>query len=80
MATADPITDDALRSELLRLDVLLRRKQAWWEHPRNFAIILGVFAAVIGAVAGFTGYRIGAHPQQITVQFGEQPLHVQLDH
>jgi hypothetical protein len=77
MATADTTTDDALKRELLRLDVLLRRKQAWWEHPRNFAIILGVFAAVFGAL----GYKIGSvPPTPIVVQFGAQPLHVQLDH
>ena len=80
MADTDLITDDVLKSELLRLDVLLRRKQAWWEHPRNAAIVLGVFAATVGAVAGVTGYRIGARPQQIVVQFGSEPLHVQMEH
>jgi len=69
--------DDTLRSELLRLDVLLRRKQTWWEHPRNAAIVLGVFAAFVGAVAGVTGYKIGATPQQIVVRF-DQPLAVKV--
>jgi hypothetical protein len=67
-------TDDFLKSELLRLDILLRKKQAWWEHPRNFAIVLGVFAAVISALAGALGYKIGsASPQQIIVHL-DQPL------
>jgi hypothetical protein len=61
--------DDLLKRELLRLDVLLRRKQAWWEHPRNFAIVLGVFAAIIGAGAGLLGYKIGSAPQQIIIHF-----------
>jgi hypothetical protein len=63
--------DDFLKRELLRLDVLLRKKQAWWEHPRNFAVVLGVIAAI----AGIFGYKIGATPlppQQIIVHF-DQP-------
>jgi hypothetical protein len=76
-----PIADDRLRSELLRLDVLLRRKQQWWEHPRNAAVVLGVFAALVAAVAGVTGFRLGASPPApIVVQFGSEPLHVRVDH
>jgi hypothetical protein len=66
-------TDDALKSELLRLDILLRKKQQWWEHPRNAAIIFGVVAALVGALAGITGYKIGSSPQQIIVHL-DQPL------
>lgn len=65
--------DENLKSELLRLDILLRKKQEWWEHPRNFALILGVFAAIVGAASGLLGYKIGATPQAITVHF-DQPL------
>jgi hypothetical protein len=65
--------DDDLKNELLRLDILLRKKQEWWEHPRNFAIILGVFAAIVGAGSGLLGYKIGSAPQQIIVHF-DQPL------
>jgi len=62
-------TEDTLRRELLRLDVLLRRKQEWWEHPRNFALVLGVLAALVGAGAGLLGYKIGsAPPQPIVIQ------------
>jgi hypothetical protein len=64
-------TDNDLKRELLRLDILLRKKQSWWEHPRNFAVILGVIAAI----AGIFGYCIGAAPQQIIVHL-DQPLSV----
>jgi hypothetical protein len=67
-------TEDPLKRELLRLDILLRRKQEWWEHPRNFAIVLSVVAALVGAGAGLLGYKIGtAPPQQIIVHL-DQPL------
>lgn len=67
-------TDDLLRSELLRLDVLLRKKQAWWEAPRNFAILLGVIAALVGAVAGLTGYKIGSMPPREIIVHLDQPI------
>ena len=63
-------TDDALRSELLRLDGLLRRKQEWWQHPRNFAIIRGVLAALFSAL----GYKIGSAPPQPIIVHLDQPL------
>lgn len=58
MADENLTTDEFMRSELLRLDVLLRKKQAWWETPRNFAILLGVLAALFSAL----GYKIGSMP------------------
>ena len=50
----DDTEDDYLKRELLRLDILLRRRQEWWEHPRNFALVLGVLAALVGAGAVVT--------------------------
>lgn len=54
--------DDALKSELLRMDVQLRRKQVAWETPRNIFILFSVLAALLTSmigVAGFVGFRIG---------------------
>ena len=55
-------TDDELRRELLEMDVDLRRKQDIWEHPRNIAILVGATAAIVSAIAGFLGYKIGQTP------------------
>jgi hypothetical protein len=55
------MTDDdekLLRQELLVADLDLRRKQGFWETPRNIAILLGVAAAIAGAL----GYKIGSTP------------------
>ena len=70
MADENLTTDEFMRSELLRLDVLLRKKQAWWETPRNFAILLGVLAALFGAL----GYKIGSAPPQPIIVHIDQPL------
>ena len=59
------ITDEELRREI---DILLKRRQAFWETPRNIAILLGVVAALVGAAAGVTGFQLGSRPpQQIIV-------------
>jgi hypothetical protein len=41
-----------IKRELLELDLKLRRKQEFWETPRNIAILVGLTAAVAGAVGG----------------------------
>jgi len=51
-----------LEIELLKMDIELRRKQIAWENPRNIAILVGATAAIIGALAGLIGYKIGATP------------------
>jgi hypothetical protein len=59
------LTDDEekqLRQELLMVDLDLRRKQGFWETPRNIAILLGATAAIVGAAAGFVGFKIGQTP------------------
>jgi hypothetical protein len=62
--TADE--ENQLRQELLKMDIELRRKQAFWETPRNIAILLGVAVALAGAV----GFKIGqtSPPNPIVIQ------------
>lgn len=76
MADLDPTIDDApLKRQLLELDILLRRKQSFWETPRAILLIV----ATTAAVAGVLGWKLGqTPPAPIVVQFGEQPLHVQV--
>jgi hypothetical protein len=55
------MTDDEekeWKQELLMADVNLRRKQDIWEHPRNIALLVGVAAAVAGAVC----FKLGQIP------------------
>jgi hypothetical protein len=55
------MTDDEerqLRQELLVSDLNLRRKQDFWETPRNIALLLAATAAIAGAV----GFKIGQTP------------------
>jgi hypothetical protein len=59
------MTDDEekqLRQELLMADLNLRRKQDMWETPRNIAILAGTIAAIVAALAGSVGYKIGSTP------------------
>jgi hypothetical protein len=70
MADTNHTTDEYLKSELLRLDVQLRRKQSFWETPRALLLIV----ATTAAAAGLLGWGIGsAPPQQIIVHL-DQPL------
>jgi hypothetical protein len=50
------------RSNLMQRDLDLRKKQLVWETPRNIAIMLGAWAALMAAVFGVLGYRIGSTP------------------
>ena len=62
-------TDDELRRALIEIDVLLKRRQAFWETPRNLAILIGVVAAL----AGTLGFQFGSKPpQQVVVHFEGQ--------
>lgn len=71
----DEADEATLKRELLKMDVRLRYKQLWWEHPRNAAVVLGVIVALVAAVSGVLGFKIGSTPQQIvaTVHL-DQPL------
>lgn len=58
MTEAQAILFEQQQQELLRLDILLRRRQVFWETPRGLLLIV----ATVAAVAGFTGFRIGQIP------------------
>ena len=45
----------ALRLELMQMDLTLT-KQAFWETPRNIAILV----ATVATLAGLFGYKIGS--------------------
>jgi hypothetical protein len=63
-------TDDELRRALVQIDILLKRRQAFWETPRNLAVLIGVVAAL----AGTLGFRLGSQPpQQIIVHMEPTP-------
>jgi hypothetical protein len=59
---ADRLSEGRWRMELLKMDLELRRKQVFWETPRNLAIVLGAMAAIFAAVFGVLGYKIGQTP------------------
>jgi hypothetical protein len=50
----------------MRADLALKQKQAFWETPRNIAILL----TAVAAIAGFLGFKIGQNqpPQTIIIQ------------
>jgi hypothetical protein len=61
--------DADLKRALTEIDILLKRRQAFWETPRNIAILLGVVAAVAGGL----GFHFGSQTQQISVHL-DAPL------
>jgi hypothetical protein len=57
------MTDDEekqLKLELLAADLSLRRKQEFWETPRNVAILVGVTAAIAAAIGFWLGRESAA--------------------
>ncbi len=70
MTTRDQEEQD-LRITIMQTDLALKRKQTFWETPKSLAIVVGATAAIVGAVAGLAGYKIGqqsSQPQTIIVQ------------
>jgi hypothetical protein len=68
-----PDDESDLKESLMRADLALKTKQAFWETPRNLAIIFGAFAAIVATLAGLAGYKFGqqsATPTQIIFQPG----------
>lgn len=70
MADEKLTTDEILKSELLRLDVQLRRKQSFWETPRAILLIVATTAALFTVL----GWRIGSAPPQEIIVHLDQPL------
>ena len=60
--TRELAPDAALHQELLRLDILLRRKQMFWETPRGLLLVAATTAAIVAAIAGVLGFKIGQTP------------------
>ena len=62
------MTDNAVEQELLRLDVLLRRKQVFWETPRAVLLIVATTAAIAGVIGFRIGQDLSAPPAPIVIQ------------
>jgi hypothetical protein len=66
----DTHDNDPLKQELLRLDILLRRKQVFWETPKGVLLIAATAAALAGVVAGTLGFKLGqTPPAPIVIEF-----------
>ena len=62
------MTDDEekqLRQELLAVKLSLKRKQEFWETPRNLAILVGVTAAIAAAIGFWLGRESAGPPAPI---------------
>ena len=46
------------------MDIELRRKQLFWETPRNLALVVGAAVALSAALAGWLDYQTGRNPPQ----------------
>ena len=55
-----------LRRELLAVELSLKRKQEFWETPRNIAILVGVTALIAGAIGFWLGRESAAPLAPIT--------------
>ena len=65
-----------LRQELLAVELSLKRKQEFWETPRNIAILVGLTALIAGAIGFWLGRESTGPPAPIarpvaTSWFGE---------
>jgi len=60
--------EQELRMAVMQADLKLKQKQAFWETPRNIALLLGVAVGV----AGVLGFKLGQNtpPMQIIFQPG----------
>jgi hypothetical protein len=70
------LTEDELRVAVMKVDLLLKRRQHFWEVPKGIATVLAAMAVFLGFVLAASAW-IHPAPQQITVQF-QQPLAVKM--
>ena len=70
------MTEDELRTAVMKVDLLLKRRQAMWEIPKGIAA-LGAAAAVFMGFVLATSAWLHPSPQQIVVQL-QQPLAVKV--
>jgi len=70
------MTEEEIRVEMLKVDLLLKSKQAFWEPLKAVAMIL-LAAAAISAAGGLAGHLWPQGSQQIVVRL-DQPLAVQV--
>jgi hypothetical protein len=70
------VNEEELRVAMLKVDLLLKGRQAFWEVPKALAMIL-IAAAAISAAGGLAGHLWPAGAQQISVHF-DQPIAVRL--
>lgn len=68
-----PDEEIELKEAIMRAELNLKQKQAFWETPRNLVIIIGTIVAATAGIAGVVGFKIGQNPQQITVHL-DAPL------
>ena len=61
------------QDELVKLDILLRRKQVFWETPKAVLLIIVTTATI----SGLLGWKFGSATQRIVVQLA-QPVAVQI--
>jgi type II secretory pathway component PulM len=59
-----------LKDTLMQADLKLKQAQAFWETPRNLAILVGTVAAI----AGVLGYKLGSQPPQTINVHLDAPL------
>ena len=67
-----PISEDEereLRVAVMQADLKLKQKQAFWETPRNLAVIYGALVAGTAAIAGLAGYKLGQSSSPVQVIF-----------
>ena len=70
------MTEDDLRVAMIKVDLLLKSRQAFWEVPKALAMML-LAAAAIAAAGGLAGQIWPAKPTQIIVNF-DQPIAVKI--